>query len=247
MPRHLHKCMGYAKVFAVNQPYYLKNAPGNPWFGAVHDGVSTEAGAGFSVKPIQWLYRFRWNSQRRGAGPFYLRNPGGKMPHWLEVTQWNKLSPHLWNTETFPHTALSIFCSCLVIWNLTRYVFFHPDLTIYNIIYFSMRHYVNVLRNMQIPNLDTPVFRWVQQPSEFYGYNPHREMIKLGVCANDPYLEYMKAIGKADLLTKMPEEAGYNTALEYLPAHQWGWSYKEKGPLNPVPSKGGDAAHAAHH
>jgi len=245
MVHHLQKYYGFARVFAVEQPYYLKHSPGNPWFGAVHDGAATEYNGGFTLKPIHWLYRFRWNSQRRGFQPMNLRNPGGKCPHWLEISQWAKARPHMWNMESYPHTMLFFVCSAIVIWNLSRYIFFHPDLTLYNLTWFSLKRYANILRNNQIPNLDTPVFRWLQQPSEFYFYHPHREMLKLGVIANDPYVEYIKAIGKQDLLIKMPGEPGYNTAMNYLPHFKWCYSYHEQGPSNPVPIAG--AAAAAHH
>lgn len=235
--RAWQKCFGGARVFQSEPPYYLKQSPGNPWFGMVHDGTSTAWGEGFTHKPMNWIYRFRWNSQHRGAQTLFTRNPGGKCPHWLEISYYAKMKPHLFNYEVLPHTIMLMIVSAIVIWNLSRYVLFHPDLTIYNVIYFSMRRYVNVLRNQEIPNLDTPTFRWFQAAPEFYGYNPHREMIEMGVLANDPYLEYMKAIGKEKTLLKKPGEAGFNTSTQYLPNYQWGYSYKDsQGDKNPIPT-----------
>jgi hypothetical protein len=232
------KCSGGGRCFQTEPPYYLKHQPGNPWLGTKHDGVSVEYGRGFEFKPIHHLYRFRWNFNHRGYHTLWTRNPGGKTPHWLEVSYWNKLKPHLFNYEVLPHTILACVVSCIVIWNLSRYIFFHPDLTIYNVIFFTMRKYVNVLRNQEIPTLDTPVFRWFQAAPEFYGYNPHREMIALGVLANDPYVEYMKAIGRdKELLIKPPfgmGEAAPGKVKIYVPKSKPDDKVKWTDPAKPV-------------
>lgn len=219
--RAWQKCFGGARVFQIDPPYYLKHSPGNPWLGLKHDNLNVEYGRGFHFKPIHWIYRFRWNSQHRGAGTLGVRNPGGKTPHWLEVSQWMKLKPHLINYEALPHSILLGLCVSLVTWNLFRYVFFHPDLTIYNVIFFTMRQYVNVLRNQEIATMDQPVFRWFQTMPEFYGYNPIREMMEMGLHANDPYLEYMKSIGREKELFIRPPfgigESAPGKVKNYLP------------------------------
>ena len=73
----------------IEQPYFLKNMPMNPYLGTVHDGVSTGYHQGFSVKPIHWLYRFRHNYLPTGMPVgMYSRNPAGKALHWLEASNW---------------------------------------------------------------------------------------------------------------------------------------------------------------
>jgi len=227
--------MGNRPYFAVEQPQYVKHAPGNNWFNAVHDGVSEGFQAGYTARKMNPVRRFWWNINESagGASSFYLRNPGGKCPHWLSITGWGKFTAHVFSGEAQMHVLLASYVTAIVIWNLSRYLFFHPDLTIYNIAYFTVRRYLNVLRNNEVRPLDAPVFRWMQQAPEIYNYNPHRDMIEMGVLANDPQVEYMKAIGKEDLLVKHRGEPGWNTAINYLPKHQWGWSWKAQGPENP--------------
>ena len=68
--------------------------------------------------------------------------------------------------------------------------------------------------------MDEPVFRWFQRVPEFYAY---RELIKLGVIANHPWIEFVKKHGRERELT--------------LYRHEKGWGESGQGTLMPLLEK----------
>jgi hypothetical protein len=230
MSQHNSRIGGCLPLFFAKQPYYLKHMPMNPAFGCVHDGTSTAYGQGFSAKPIHWLYRFRYNSQHRGAVPTYLRNPGGKWMHWLEVSTIKKGIAGMTNHEAQPHVICGIIVSLFTTWQILRYLLFHPELTVYMLAMYPTKEWLTMHRYNERHPMDKPVFRWLQRCPEFYWYDPYREFIKLGIIANDPYVDYMKSIGRErDLTLYMDEkgwgEGGQGKIVDLLP---YDWRYKPK-------------------
>ena len=213
--RHNTLIGGGRPVFYAAQPYFLKHAPQNPAFGTVHDGVSTEFCAGFSAKPIHWLYRFRHNTAPYCATPLNLRNRGDKVAHWLEITQFKKVAAQLSCSEAYPHMFTAIAIVMITIWHCGRYLLYHPELTLYNVAMYPTKSHIEQTRYNERHPMDKPVFRWVQRCPEFYSYDSYRELIDMEVIANDPFIEHMKALGKGDQLTAYPEE-GYNNNVKHL-------------------------------
>lgn len=185
----------------VEQPYFLKKMPSNPYIGAVHDGKSTGYGQGWSVKPINWVYRFRYNSQPTGIPTgFYNRNPGGKQVHWLEVSTIEKVRVQLAGEEAFGPDLLCGFCIVFTIYHTYRYYTNHPDLSFYNFVLWTSKPFTAINRASVKHNMDQPTFRYMQRPPEFYGKDIIREIYSLGIAANDPFLERVKAAGREDEL-----------------------------------------------
>ena len=117
---------------AVEQPYFLKKMPHNPYIGTVHDGVSTDYMKGFSVKPINWLYRFRYNNTPTGLPlGFYGRNPPGKHVHWLEVSTMEKFRLQVTCDECIPMATLSCAVILFTLYHSWRHIYYHPDLSLY--------------------------------------------------------------------------------------------------------------------
>jgi hypothetical protein len=233
MSQHTFRIGGAAPIFFEKQPYYLKHMPCNPAFGLVHDGTTTAYGKGFTVKPIHWLYRFRWNSQHRGAGPTYLRNPGGKWMHWLEVSTIKKGIAGTLNHEAQPHVICGTLVILFTIWHLTRYLFFHPEVSLYYVVMYPTKNWVTTYRYNERHPMDKPVFRWMQRNPEFYWYDSYRDLIKLGILANDPYVDYMKSIGRErDLTLYMDQkgwgEGGQGKIVDLLP-YEWRREPKHHG------------------
>ena len=209
MAQHINRICGGQPIFFAKQPYYLKHMPGNPAFGLVHDGTSTQYGQGFSVKKMSWIYRFRHNVSHRGALPLYLRNPGGKWAHWLEVSTIKKGMTVLANHEAAPHVLSSVIVIAFASWQILRYLFFHPELTVYMLAMYPTKSWLTQHRYNERHPMDKPVFRWFQRVPEFYFYDNYRDFIKMGILANDPYVEYMKSIGRERDLTLYMDDKGW--------------------------------------
>jgi len=201
--------IGMAPIFNVKQPYFVKHSPINPFLGSVHDGISTEYLQGYSVKPMHWLYRFRWNVSPYGGTTLYLRNPGGKVLHWLEVSIPKKLAAEAFSNEFRPHLMTAIFVVVFTTWQLARYAFFHPELSFYGITVYPTKNWITQYRFNERHPMDKPVFRYFQRCPEFYSYDAYRDLIKMGVIANDPYVAYMQKIGKEKDLILYADERGW--------------------------------------
>jgi hypothetical protein len=208
---------------------YLKFSPMNPGFGSQYDGTTTAFGQGYTSKPMNWLYRFRYNTTPRGVTPLYLRNPGGKTIHWLEVSLIDKAMEVGFSGEFRPHLFTAIIVISFTAWQISRYLLFHPELTLYMLAMYPTKVWLTQHRYNDSHPLDKPVFRYAQRAPEFYWYDPYRDLIKLGVLANDPYVDYIKSIGlekelvkyadepKVDLVSKLPFEWRKRTSSE--PTH----------------------------
>jgi len=217
-------CGGKACWF-TKQPYHLKFSPLHPSFGAVHDGTTTEYGKGFTPKPMHWLYRFRYNTQPRGITPMNLRNPGGKQVHWLETSNVKKAVVVALSGEFRPHLISAILVITFTAWHISRYLFFHPELTCYMLAVYPTKVWITQHRYNERHPMDKPVFRFFQRAPEFYYYDSYRDLIKMGVIANDPYIHYMKSIGKEKQLTLYMDEKGWGEGgngklVDLLPA-EW--------------------------
>lgn len=192
---------GGSMQHVVEHPYFLKKMPSNPYIGTVHDGKSTAYNTGFSVKPMNWVYRWRYNSQPTGipTGPFN-RNPGGKQVHWLEVSTIEKLRVQLAGEECFGPNLLCGAVIAFTIYHGIRYYLYHPDLSFYNVMLWTSKPFTMMNRASQKHTMDQPTFRYMQRPPEFYGIDPIRSLYKLGVAANDPFVVRVKAAGREDEL-----------------------------------------------
>ena len=225
MAQWINRISGAQPIYFAKQPYYLKHMPGNPSFGLVHDGTTTKYGQGFTVKKMSWLYRFRYNVSHRGATPLNLRNPGGKWQHWLEVSAVKKGIAGITNHEAQPHVICAIIVSAFASWQILRYLMFHPELSVYFLAMYPTKIWLTQHRYNEVHPMDKPVFRWFQRAPEFYFYDSYRDFIKMGILANDPYVDYMKSIGRErDLTLYMDEkgwgEGGQGKIVDLLP-FQW--------------------------
>lgn len=192
---------GASMKHVVDQPYFLKKMPSNPYLGAVHDGKTTAYNEGWSVKPMNWVYRFRHNSLPTGIPTgFYNRNPGGKQVHWLEVSTIEKVRVQLAGEEAFGPDLLCGLCIVFTIYHTIRYYTYHPDLSFYNFVLWTSKPFTTMNRASVKHTYDQPTFRMMQRAPEFYAKDQIREMYKLGVVANDPFFERVKAAGREDEL-----------------------------------------------
>lgn len=254
MSKFNHKIGGHAPVFYTPQPYFLKHQPLNPYLGSQHDGVTADFLKGYSVKPMHWLYRFRYNTNSRAAPPMYLRNPLGKDIHWLEVSIIEKFRLQLVNWEAWPHVCAAVVIIGIVAWQFYWYMYCHPELSLYNIAIGQTKNYVKRERYNDKIEIDQPVFRWFQRCPEFYGYDSYRELIKLGVIANDPYIEFVKSHGRERELTLYCNEKGWGEGgqgkLDSLLAKRRADREKKKHDEILLGKNGHDdhaAGHDAHH
>jgi len=213
MSFQIQRISGGKPCWFTKQPYFLKFSPLHPTFGAVHDGTTTEYGKGYIVKPMSWLYRFRYNSLPRGITPIYLRNPGGKTVHWLEVSHIKKAMEVGFSGEFRPHLITACLIIAFTIWHCGRYLFFHPELTMYMLAVYPTKVWITQHRYNEKHPLDKPVFRFGQRAPEFYYYDSYRDLIKMGVLANDPYSDYMKSIGKEKELVRYMEDVKLSDRL----------------------------------
>ncbi|KAG5474337.1 hypothetical protein LSCM1_03117 [Leishmania martiniquensis] len=193
---------GIARANLVNHDAFVKPMSLNPFLGAVHDGISTGYHQGFSAKPIHWLYRFRYNLLPQGmSGGFFSRNPYGRFVHWLEVSTIEKVRLQLMTVESMPVSVLVSIVVVYSLWFSYRLAFLHPDITLYNLGLWSTKPWVQQQRFNKKIDIDQPVYRWVHRVPEFLINDPIREMYKLKIAANDPYLEYLRSIGREEELT----------------------------------------------
>ncbi|KAG5474668.1 hypothetical protein GH5_03966 [Leishmania sp. Ghana 2012 LV757] len=198
---------GIARANLVDHGAFLKPMSLNPCLGAVHDGVSTGYYQGFSAKPIHWLYRFRYNLLPQGmSGGFFSRNPYGRFVHWLEVSTIEKIRLQLMTVESMPVSVMTGIVVIYTVWFSYRLTFLHPDITLYNLGLWSTKPWVQQQRFNKKVDIDQPVYRWVHRAPEFLMNDPIRETYKLKIAANDPYLEYLRGIGREEELTLYGKE-----------------------------------------
>ncbi|RHW67177.1 P27 protein [Trypanosoma brucei equiperdum] len=201
---------GMARTNVVDHGVHVKPITHNPYIYAVHDGVSTGYLEGFSPKPMHWLYRFRYNMLPQGfACGFFSRNPYGRYVHWLEVSTIEKIRLQLTSMEGIPATVLTLIVVAYTLWFTYRLTFLHPDITLYNLVLWTTKPWVSAQRFNKKVWLDQPVYRWVHRAPEYYITDPYRELTKLGIAANDTWLEYVKSVGREDELLIGPHDAGY--------------------------------------
>lgn len=192
---------GASMSHVVEQPYFLKKMPSNPFIGAVHDGKTTSYLQGYSVKPMHWLYRFRYNTLPTGIPTgFYNRNPAGKQVHWLEVSTIEKVRVQLTGEEAFGPTLLCSLVILFTIFHSCRYYLYHPDISFYNFALFTSKPFTVINRSSNKYTINQPTFRFMQRAPEFYATDIMRDLYKLGVAANDPFLVRVKAAGREDEL-----------------------------------------------
>ncbi|KAK7200971.1 P27 protein [Novymonas esmeraldas] len=198
---------GVARASIVDHGVFLKPMSGNPYFGAVHDGVSTHYLQGYSAKPIHWLYRFRYNLLPSGmSGGFFSRNPYGRYVHWLEVSTIEKIRMQLQTLESVPCTVVTMIVLAYTMWFSYRLSVLHPDITLYNLGLWPTKPWVQQQRFNKKIELDQPVYRWLHRVPEYSIGDPIRDMYKLEIMANDPYLEHVRSMGREKELTLYPHE-----------------------------------------
>ena len=229
---HLVRFSGGAPQFMVAPKKYVRHMPMNPSFGAKHDGVTPEFGKGYTAIDIPFLNRFRHNTLPLGCGwgKWAGKNPVGKQIHYLEVNQFLKCRPFIFGPEGIVHTLCIGFICVLTVVHLLRYVYAHPDLTMYNFVLWPTKPLVHFSRMDQKHPMDKPAFRLFQRPIEYGVYDEYRDMIRLGYVANDPWLVYIKSIGKEKSLLIRPGEGDapnlwpphkdWEKTLDENPAHK---------------------------
>merc|ERR1712146_138590 len=113
------------------------------------------------------------------------------------------------NHEAAPHVLSSVIVIAFASWQILRYLFFHPELTVYMLAMYPTKSWLTQHRYNERHPMDKPVFRWFQRVPEFYFYDNYRDFIKMGILANDPYVEYMKSIGRERDLTLYMDDKGW--------------------------------------
>ncbi|EPY43328.1 P27 protein [Angomonas deanei] len=183
---------------------------GNPYLFTTHDGSSTAFQQGFVAKPINWLYRFRYNYLPAGMQTgFFSRNPYGRYVHWLEVSTIEKMRLQLMTVESIPFSFWSIALLLYTSWFTYRLAFLHPDITLYNIGLWVTKPWVQQNRFNKKVELDQTIYRWVHRVPELMIEDPLRDIHKMQVAANDPYYEYVKGLGReSELLLRRSEKSG---------------------------------------
>lgn len=195
-------CGGMARQNVVEHAGYMKPMSNNPFLCTTHDGVSTNYMEGFVAKRVHWLYRFRYNLLPQGfATGFFSRNPYGRYVHWLEVSTIEKMRLQLMTMEAVPFGVLSTLVIVYTLWFMYRLACVHPDTTLYNIVLWPTKPWVQQMRFNKKLELDQTVYRWVHRVPEYMITDPVRELYKLEIAANDPYLEYVKSMGRERELT----------------------------------------------
>jgi hypothetical protein len=187
---------GSARHHLVEQPYYLKPIPHNPYLGAVHDGTTQGYNEGFSHKNIAFLYRFRHNLFAGLQTGFFSRNPSGKHVHWLEVSTIEKMRVRAFSEDAFPPMFLSTIVIAFTIYQILHYMYAHPDITLYNLGVWTSKPWITQMRFANAHPMDKPIFRYIQRAPEFYGIeDPYREVVRRGLAANDPFINAVKKLG----------------------------------------------------
>ena len=211
MSRYSHTIAsgGTAQTLAVAQPYYLKKVPGNPFLGCVHDGSSTGYMEGFSLKKIHWLYRWRHNHWPGKSVGRWSRNVHGKDVHWLEVSSIEKFRLRCTDEESTGMAFIFWVTVAYTIYHCFRLLYYHPDLTMYNVALYTSKPWIMPFRANAKHVLAQPILRYHQRVPEFYCDDPIRQMYQLGMFANDPVMERAKLANKVHLLTA-PRASGAN-------------------------------------
>lgn len=201
---------GAARQSVVEHANYMKPMSHNPYLCAVHDGSSTGYMQGYTARPVNWLYRFRYNLLPQGfATGFFSRNPYGRYVHWLEVSSIEKMRMQSLTIESMPCSIVSGIVILFTLWFCYRLAFLHPDITLYNIGLWPTKPWVQQQRFNKKKELDQPVYRWTHRAPEYFITDPMRELYKLDVGANDPYYEYVKGMGREkELLLYANERKG---------------------------------------
>lgn len=198
---------GMARANIVDHGVLVKPVSFNPYLGAVHDGVSTGYLQGYAARSIHWLYRFRHNLLPQGmATGFFSRNPYGRYVHWLEVSTIEKMRLQMQTMESMPCSIVTAIVLVYTIWFSYRLAYLHPDITLYNLGLWPTKPWVQQQRFNKKIDIDQPVYRWVHRVPEFMSVDPIRELYKLEVAANDPYLEYVRGMGREKELTLYSQE-----------------------------------------
>lgn len=191
------RCTGNFEAAAkvVDHPYYLKNMPSNPYIGAVHDGSSTAYRGGFVSKHMNHLYRFRYNLFPRGQTTgYYAGNKFAKHVHWLEVSTVERFRVQALGEEAIPMFWLSICVFSWTFYHLYRLCMEHKDGTAYLIVGPFLKHAVKMTRFSEVSELNERIpYRLFQRPAEWNSYDTYKELYKLDIAANDPYLDLLKA------------------------------------------------------
>eukprot|EP00760_Papus_ankaliazontas_P007536 PhM_4_TR13366/c2_g1_i2/m.64898 len=198
---------GGARPHVGQLPYYVHEVPGNPYAFFNHDGQTTEFMKGFTPKKVGWLQRFRHNMNPRctAVGAFAF-NIWGKNVHWLENKTSTKVYQQMISDECYPHSVLWISVVVVTVLHLGRYLYGHPDVSLFNASMWATKPLVDACRWEKPYTMDRPVFRLFQGISEFYAYNPYRDLVRVGAVANDPWLEYLKETDQLENAKKLPEE-----------------------------------------
>lgn len=178
----------------VKQPYYLKPMPANPYLGLVHDGTSTGYMEGFSVKPMNHIYRYRYNLFPVGQSTgMYGRNKWAKHVHWLEVSTIERMRVQIFGEEAIPMFWLSLAVFAFTFYHCYRLGTQHSDATMYFATGPFTKHAVKMTRFSRVRDISEPVpYKYFQRAPEWFTYDAYKELVQLGVIANDPFLELLK-------------------------------------------------------
>jgi len=187
---------GLQKANVIDHGYYLKPMTMNPYVGTVHDGTTTAYNQGFVKKHMHWLQRFRYNllPLAKTTG-MYSVNKMGKHVHYLEVSTIEKMRIKMVSEEFRPMYQLMIIVVVFSLWQFHRLVHHHPDLSYYNFVMWTTKPWVTQYRFTKKHRIDEPAYRYMIRCPEYYQEDPYRDLLDLGVIANDPYIEYCKAHG----------------------------------------------------
>merc|ERR1712146_293186 len=82
------------------------------------------------------------------------------------------------NHEAAPHVLSSVIVIAFASWQILRYLFFHPELTVYMLAMYPTKSWLTQHRYNERHPMDKPVFRWFQRVPEFYFYDNYRDFIK---------------------------------------------------------------------
>ncbi|KPI83441.1 hypothetical protein ABL78_7527 [Leptomonas seymouri] len=112
-----------------------------------------------------------------------------------------KMRLQLMSIESMPCSIVSAIVFIYTTWFCYRLAFLHPDITLYNLGLWPTKPWVQQQRFNKKIEVGQPVYRWVHRVPEFMSVDPVRELYKLDVAANDPYLEYVRGMGREKELT----------------------------------------------
>jgi hypothetical protein len=128
----------------------------------------------------------------------------------MEMSTIEKVRVRVFCEDAMPMSFVMFVVLLFTAWHCYRLAFLHPDVSIYPMVIFSTKPWVEFYRASKKHTLDEHVHRFVFRCPELYGVSdPIRELYKVGAAANDPYLERVKALGK--------EKDLYVTTRDYKP------------------------------